>query len=73
MGTGADVGIHRQSTWNNPEPEIVLAVGAMVLLMLGAFRGERDNPRRESVAELEAIRHEEIDGGKAPGAQCAND
>jgi fumarylacetoacetate (FAA) hydrolase family protein len=28
VGTGADVGIHRQSTWNNPEPEIVLAVNA---------------------------------------------
>ena len=26
VGTGADIGIHRQSTWNNPEPEIVLAV-----------------------------------------------
>src|SRR6266545_3268251 len=25
-------------------PEIVLAVGAMVLLMLGAFRGERSAP-----------------------------
>jgi fumarylacetoacetate (FAA) hydrolase family protein len=29
VGTGADVGIHRQSTWNNPEPEIVLAVNAL--------------------------------------------
>jgi fumarylacetoacetate (FAA) hydrolase family protein len=28
VGTGADVGIHRMSTWNNPEPEIVLAVNA---------------------------------------------
>jgi len=28
VGTGADVGIHRNSTWNNPEPEIVLAVNA---------------------------------------------
>jgi fumarylacetoacetate (FAA) hydrolase family protein len=28
VGTGADIGIHRQSTWNNPEPEIVLAVNA---------------------------------------------
>ena len=26
VGTGADIGIHRQSTWNNPEPEIVLAI-----------------------------------------------
>jgi fumarylacetoacetate (FAA) hydrolase family protein len=26
VGTGADIGIHPQSAWNNPEPEIVLAV-----------------------------------------------
>ncbi|QJP16954.1 fumarylacetoacetate hydrolase family protein [Starkeya sp. ORNL1] len=26
VGTGAEIGIHRASTWNNPEPEIVLAV-----------------------------------------------
>jgi fumarylacetoacetate (FAA) hydrolase family protein len=26
VGLGADVGIHPKSTWNNPEPEIVLAV-----------------------------------------------
>ena len=26
VGTGADIGIHPQSHWNNPEPEIVLAV-----------------------------------------------
>ena len=28
VGTGSDIGIHRQSTWNNPEPEIVLAINA---------------------------------------------
>jgi len=28
VGTGADVGIHPKSTWNNPEPEIVLAVNS---------------------------------------------
>jgi fumarylacetoacetate (FAA) hydrolase family protein len=28
VGTGADIGIHRRSTWNNPEPEIVLAVNS---------------------------------------------
>ena len=28
VGTGADSGIHRQSTWNNPEPEIVLAINS---------------------------------------------
>jgi len=28
VGTGAEIGIHRKSTWNNPEPEIVLAVNS---------------------------------------------
>ena len=28
VGTGAEVGIHPKSEWNNPEPEIVLAVAA---------------------------------------------
>jgi fumarylacetoacetate (FAA) hydrolase family protein len=28
VGCGADVGIHRISSWNNPEPEIVLAVNS---------------------------------------------
>jgi fumarylacetoacetate (FAA) hydrolase family protein len=28
VGTGADIGIHPKSTWNNPEPEIVLAVNS---------------------------------------------
>ncbi len=28
VGTGAEVGIHPQSHWNNPEPEIVLAVNS---------------------------------------------
>jgi fumarylacetoacetate (FAA) hydrolase family protein len=28
VGTGADVGVHPRSQWSNPEPEVVLAVGA---------------------------------------------
>ena len=28
VGTGAEVGIHPRSTWNNPEPEVVLIVDA---------------------------------------------
>ncbi len=28
VGTGAEVGVHPESAWNNPEPEIVLAVNA---------------------------------------------
>lgn len=34
MGTGADVGLHPMSRWNNPEPEIVLAVNSK-----GAIQG----------------------------------
>jgi fumarylacetoacetate (FAA) hydrolase family protein len=28
VGLGADIGIHPKSTWNNPEPEVVLAVNS---------------------------------------------
>jgi fumarylacetoacetate (FAA) hydrolase family protein len=28
VGTGAEIGIHPKSEWNNPEPEIVLAIGS---------------------------------------------
>jgi fumarylacetoacetate (FAA) hydrolase family protein len=28
VGTGSEIGIHPESTWNNPEPEVVLAVNA---------------------------------------------
>jgi fumarylacetoacetate (FAA) hydrolase family protein len=28
VGTGSEVGLHPESTWNNPEPELVLAVSA---------------------------------------------
>lgn len=28
MGYGADIGIHPKSSWNNPEPEVVLAVNS---------------------------------------------
>ena len=28
VGTGADIGIHPRSAWNNPEPEVVLAVNS---------------------------------------------
>ena len=28
VGTGADAGLHPKSSWNNPEPEIVLVVGS---------------------------------------------
>jgi fumarylacetoacetate (FAA) hydrolase family protein len=28
VGTGADIGVHPKSAWNNPEPEVVLAVAS---------------------------------------------
>ena len=28
VGTGADIGVHPDSSWNNPEPEVVLAVNS---------------------------------------------
>ncbi|MBM3571602.1 MAG: fumarylacetoacetate hydrolase family protein [Alphaproteobacteria bacterium] len=28
VGLGAEIGVHRESTWNNPEPEIVMVVDA---------------------------------------------
>lgn len=44
MGTGADVGLHPMSTWNNPEPEIVLAVNSKGAI-LGACLGNDVNLR----------------------------
>ncbi|MDB5577141.1 MAG: fumarylacetoacetate hydrolase, partial [Bradyrhizobium sp.] len=38
VGSGMDAGLHPKSTWNNPEPEVVLVVssrGAIVGAMLG--------------------------------------
>ena len=32
VGVGAEVGIHPQSEWNNPEPEIVLAITVRILV-----------------------------------------
>jgi len=29
VGTGAEIGIHPKSAWNNPEPEIVLAINSL--------------------------------------------
>jgi fumarylacetoacetate (FAA) hydrolase family protein len=44
VGTGAEVGIHPQSEWNNPEPEIVLAVDSRGEV-LGATLGNDVNLR----------------------------
>ena len=44
VGYGADVGLHRDSHWNNPEPEIVLAVNSRGAV-LGATLGNDVNLR----------------------------
>ena len=44
VGTGAEIGIHPKSEWNNPEPEIVLAVSSSGRV-LGATLGNDLNLR----------------------------
>jgi fumarylacetoacetate (FAA) hydrolase family protein len=44
VGTGAEIGLHPGSTWNNPEPEIVLVVNADGAI-LGATLGNDVNLR----------------------------
>lgn len=44
MGTGAQIGIHPASSWNNPEPEIVLAVNSLGRIV-GAALGNDVNLR----------------------------
>src|SRR5205809_1900408 len=44
VGLGADIGLHPKSTWNNPEPEIVLAVNSRGDTV-GATRGHDVNLR----------------------------
>ncbi len=44
VGTGADIGIHPASAWNNPEPEIVLAVNSRAEIV-GATLGNDVNLR----------------------------
>ena len=52
VGTGADIGIHPKSAWNNPEPEIVLAVnsrGEVVGATLGNDVNLRDFEGRSAL------------------------
>jgi fumarylacetoacetate (FAA) hydrolase family protein len=52
VGTGAEVGIHPKSAWNNPEPEIVLAVsstGRVVGAALGNDVNLRDFEGRSAL------------------------
>jgi fumarylacetoacetate (FAA) hydrolase family protein len=44
VGTGADVGIHPISTWNNPEPEVVLVISSAGRIV-GAALGNDVNLR----------------------------
>jgi len=44
VGTGADIGIHPESSWNNPEPEVVMAVNASGTIV-GATLGNDVNLR----------------------------
>ena len=44
VGVGAEVGIHPQSRWNNPEPEVVLAVNSRGMVV-GAALGNDVNLR----------------------------
>lgn len=52
VGTGADVGIHPESSWNNPEPEVVLAIsnkGQIVGATLGNDVNLRDFEGRSAL------------------------
>ena len=52
VGTGAEIGIHPQSTWNNPEPEVVLIVndnGKVVGATLGNDVNLRDVEGRSAL------------------------
>ncbi|MFQ5773540.1 MAG: fumarylacetoacetate hydrolase family protein [Kiloniellaceae bacterium] len=52
VGTGADIGLHPDSTWNNPEPEVVLVVdprGRIVGATLGNDVNLRDFEGRSAL------------------------
>ena len=57
VGTGMEIGVHSRSTWNNPEPEVVLAVrsdGRAVGATLGNDVNLRDFEGRSALLLTEA-------------------
>ena len=62
VGTGMDAGLHPKSSWNNPEPEVVLAV-ASTGRIVGATLGNDVQPARRRGAFGAAPRQGE-------GQQC---
>ena len=51
VGSGADAGLHPASSWNNPEPEVVLAVASN-----GRIVGAHARQRREPAGRRRSIR-----------------
>ena len=65
VGTGADAGLHPRSSWNNPEPEVVLAVSSR-----GAHR-RRDARQRRQPARLRGPLGAAAGKAKDNNASCA--
>ena len=72
VGTGADVGVHPSSAWNNPEPEVVLVVasdGRIVGATLGNDVNLRDVEGRSRAAARQGQGQQRV--LRASGRSCA--